>query len=141
MQIYTKTFCLFVFLFLINSVKVEAVVAVSEAGRVEISQESLSEGQKKKLERFQKRLAKKKKRVPKERKNKFGRLALLILLGGFLSLFIVDFLFFPALIASLVLGIIGTSQDEKKLAAIISVVLSVSILTLILLVVAALFAI
>ena len=94
--------------------------------------QQLSKKEKKKIERWEKRKAKwTAKTKKKERKSKYGRLGLLVLLGGVVSLVFTDFLFGLALLGALILGGIGLLQDEKKTAAIISIALPVAFMTLV----------
>ncbi|MEM6319859.1 MAG: hypothetical protein AAF960_19460 [Bacteroidota bacterium] len=109
--------CLF---FSLYANRIEAVVGNKSTTPSTVEQ-PISKRQKRKVKRLNRlevKLAKKAEK--KQRKNKFGRLGLLILLGGVISLILTDVLFFLALLAAVVLGVVGIRRDEKKLAATLS---------------------
>ena len=107
------------FLLLFSNVQAAAVLT-SSSQEVAISKEHLSRKEKKQLHKLEKQQLKKAKKA-KTRKSKFGRIGLLIILGGVISLLLTDVLFLLALLAATVFGIIGLIKDEKKTAAIVAV--------------------
>ena len=103
------------FLLLFSNIQAAAVLT-SGAQEVAISKEHLSRKEKKQLHKLEKQQLKKAKKA-KTRKSKFGRIGLLIILGGVISLLLTDVLFLLALLTAAVFGIIGLIKDEKKTAA------------------------
>jgi len=127
-------FCLLLFFF--NTPNAKAVVAVKSSSNAAVQGTHLTKKEKRKIRRWKKFKAKLlKSKDGKKRKSRFGRLGLIILLGGLLSLFLIDGLFLLSLIASVVLGIIGLIKDEKKLAAVLALALPLVTLATILILV------
>lgn len=122
------SFFLTLFLFTQNA---QAAIATSSTNLSEIKTEHFSKKEKKKVRRWQKLKAKWNKfTAKKERKNKYGRLGLIVLLAGIASLVIFDGLFLLALLGAVVLGAIGLAKDERKTAAWIAVALPIVFVTI-----------
>ncbi|MEM6737268.1 MAG: hypothetical protein AAF620_14485 [Bacteroidota bacterium] len=102
--------------------KVQASTALPILPNDQGYSEHTSKKEERKTQRWEKKKAKWEAKTKKERKNKFGRLGLLVLLGGVVLLVASEAFLILALIATFILGVIGISRDEKKTAAIISVV-------------------
>lgn len=113
------------FLLLLLSPNGKSAIAYSTPS-FEVSATRVTSKVKKKKNRLNKKIKKATNKKSKERKNKFGRLGLLVLLGGIFSLVLFDALFILSLLGSIVLGIIGLMNDEKKTAAILAVALPVA---------------
>ena len=127
-----RIYLLFLLLFTCVAPPIYAASAIPQPTTEAPSSQQLSKKEKRKAQRWEKRKAKwAAKTKKKERKSKFGRLGLLVLLGGVISLVFTDFLFGLALLGALVLGGIGLLKDEKKTAAIISIALPVAFMTLV----------
>lgn len=122
-----KTITLLFLLLLAYNPNIQAATPGSARIDVSLGKEHISKKEEKKIRRWQKKVEKRIKKIKeKERKSKFGLLGLLVLLGGVLSLIILDALFGLALIASAVLAIIGLFKDEKKALAILVLALPVA---------------
>lgn len=125
---------LFFFLLFMNTSALAAAISMN-ADKALTEEVHLSQKGKSKAKIWQKKLVKwVKGKDKKQRKDKFGRIGLIFLFGGLLSLFLTDVLFLFALLAAVVFGVIGLVNDERKTAAIFALALpaAVILLTLIL---------
>ena len=111
------TISLLFILFFINP-SAQAVTSSQGTNNFVVNNKSYSKKKKNKIIQLQKWQNKwNKNKNKKQRKSRFGRIGLLILLGGLVSLFLTDVLFLMALLGAMVFGIIGIIKDENKLAA------------------------
>jgi UDP-N-acetylmuramyl pentapeptide phosphotransferase/UDP-N-acetylglucosamine-1-phosphate transferase len=103
-----------------------------------VQEERISRKAEPKTKFWQKKLAKwTKTKEKKQRKNKFGRIGLFVLLAGVVSLFLFDPLFLLSLLIATIYGTIGLVKDERKTAAILSVAIPAGFILLVLILVGA----